>query len=57
MKLSIIGAVSTASLLCYLPQAAAQRYGGGKAAKLSERLQASITTRGYAIATMARHWT
>lgn len=46
MKGVLFKAVSTASLLCYLPQAAAQRYGGGKSKSLSEKLQASITTKG-----------
>lgn len=47
MKFSLINAVSTASLLCSLPHAAAQRQGGGKARALSEKLQSSITTKGY----------
>jgi hypothetical protein len=47
MKFSLINAVSTASLLCSLPHAAAQRHGGGKAKALSEKLQSSITTKGY----------
>jgi hypothetical protein len=47
MKSVLFKAVSTASLLCYLPQATAQRgYGGGKSKSLSEKLQASISTKG-----------
>ena len=53
MKFSLINAVSTASLLCYLPQAAAQRHSTGKAKALSEKLQSSITTRGYDVPAMA----
>jgi hypothetical protein len=48
MKSVLFKAVSTASLLCYLPTASAQRGygGGGKSKSLSEKLQASITTKG-----------
>jgi len=53
MKFSLINAVSTASLLCSLPHAAAQRHGGSKAKALSEKLQSSITTKGYDIPTIA----
>jgi hypothetical protein len=52
MKFSLINAVSTASLLCSLPHAAAQRHGGGKAKALSEKLQSSITTKGYDVPAM-----
>jgi hypothetical protein len=40
-------------LLCSLPHAAAQRHGGGKARALSEKLQSSITTKGYDIPPIA----
>lgn len=58
MRLSLINAVSTASLLCYLPHTAAQRYGGGKSKTLSEKLQASITTRGQVLtaASSSERW-